>query len=139
PIRLIELGSGTSRKTRMLLDRLRQQPALEYVAVDIDGELLRQTAQTLSELYPNLTVRPVVADFRNIAGILRDGAAEPARRDVVLFLGSTIGNLDRHEQDELLRAIRQALQPGDLLFLGADQKKAVDVLEPAYDDPLGVT
>ena len=139
PIRLIELGSGTSRKTRLLLDRLRQQPALEYVTVDIDGELLRQTAQTLSELYPNLTVRPVVADFRDIGGILRDGAAEPARRNVVLFLGSTIGNLDRNEQDELLRAIRQALQPGDLLFLGADQKKAVDVLEPAYDDPLGVT
>jgi len=141
PIRLIELGSGTSRKTRLLLDRLtRRQPTLEYVAVDIDGELLQQTAQTLSEIYPSLVIRAVVTDFRQIARILsKDEDAEPARRNVVLFLGSTIGNLDRDEQSDLLRAVRKPLRAGDMLFLGADQKKATSVLEPAYDDALGVT
>lgn len=139
PIRLIELGSGTSRKTRLLLDRLtRRQPDLEYVAVDIDEQLLRQTARTLSEIYPSLVIRAVAADFRQIARILprADGAE---RRNVILFLGSTIGNLDRDEQADLLLAIREPMRVGDMLFLGADQKKAAGVLEPAYDDALGVT
>jgi len=141
PIRLIELGSGSSRKTRALLDRLTsRQPALEYVAIDIDAEMLRQTAKTLSDLYPGLVVRPIAADFRQIAQILAPSvAAEPALRNVVLFLGSTIGNLDPAEQEDLLRAIRQAIRAGDMLFLGADQRKPKSILEPAYDDPLGVT
>jgi dimethylhistidine N-methyltransferase len=139
PIRLIELGSGTSRKTRPLLDRLtRSQPELEYVAVDIDEQLLRQTARTLSEIYPSLVIHAVAADFRQIARILPP-AEGARRRNVVLFLGSTIGNLDRDEQGDLLRAIREPLRIGDMLFLGADQKKAAEVLEPAYDDALGVT
>ena len=141
PIRLIELGSGSSRKTRFLLDKLiARQPALAYVAIDIDAEMLRQTAETLSDLYPGLAVRPVAADFRQIAQILGPSvAAEPALRNVVLFLGSTIGNLDPAEQEDLLRAIRQAVRAGDMLFLGADQRKEKRILEPAYDDPLGVT
>src|SRR5262245_4300302 len=115
PIHLIEIGSGSSRKTRLLLDRLlARQPSLEYVTVDVDGEMLRQTAKTLAELYPTLAVRPVEADFRSIGDVLRDGAGP--LRDVVLFLGSTIGNLDRDEQEALLRSIRGGLRPGDLFF-----------------------
>jgi L-histidine Nalpha-methyltransferase len=141
PVRLIELGSGSSRKTRSLLDRLTaRQSKLEYVAIDIDAEMLRQTAKTLSELYPGLVVRGIASDFRHIAEILAPSvAAEPALRNVVLFLGSTIGNLDPAEQEALLWDIRRAMRDGDLLFLGADQRKETSILEPAYDDALGVT
>lgn len=138
PIRLIEIGSGSSRKTRVLLERLAaRQQSLEYVTVDVDAEMLRHAAATLSELYPTLTVRPVEADFRMIGDVLQESVG--SLRSVVLFLGSTIGNLDRVEQEELLRSIRGGLRPGDLFFLGTDQRKAKDILEPAYDDPLGVT
>lgn len=140
PIRLIELGSGTSRKTRTLLDSLtRRQPKLEYVTVDVDGDLLRHTAEQLLQVYPDLTVTPVLSDFRRIDEVLPPLLADPAMRNVVLFLGSTIGNLDPGEQDALLRAIHRTLKPGDALFLGADRRKDKSILDPAYDDALGVT
>ncbi|HEY6140659.1 MAG TPA: L-histidine N(alpha)-methyltransferase [Thermoanaerobaculia bacterium] len=140
PVRLIELGSGTSRKTRLLLDHLtRQQAALEYIPIDVDGYLLRQTAKALLENYPGLTVNAVVADFRSITGVLPPMLTDPAPRNVVLFLGSTIGNLDPQEQETLLLAIRGTLRPGDALFLGADRRKDRSILDPAYDDALGVT
>lgn len=140
PIRLIELGSGTSRKTRILLDALtRRQPKLDYITVDVDGEMLRQTAERLLEAYPGLTVHPVVADFRRVDEILAPMLAEPGARNVVLFLGSTIGNLDPEGQATLLRAIRRTFRAGDALFLGADRRKDKSILDPAYDDALGVT
>lgn len=133
PVRLIELGSGTSRKTRTIIERiLQRQPKLEYVTVDIDEELVRQTAERLHELYPNLTVQPVVADFNDIA----DVAIDKNQRNVVLFLGSTIGNLGPGEQETLLRAIRRT---ADAFFLGADLRKDKPILDAAYDDALGVT
>lgn len=141
PVRLIELGSGSSRKTRLLLAPLAaRQSTLEYVPIDIDGDLLGTTAKMLSELYPSLAVHPVEADFRGVAPVVAERtAADPAPRNVVLFLGSTIGNLDPDEQDALLRSIRGALRPGDLFLLGADQRKPRSIVEPAYDDALGVT
>jgi len=141
PVRLIELGSGTSRKTRVLLDKLIQrQRALEYIPIDIDGELLHQTAQRLLEDYSDLFVHAVVADFRRIDDVLPPLLATGSQqRNVVLFLGSTIGNLDRGDQKELLRTVRRVLFPGDMLLIGADQRKRKDILEPAYSDALGVT
>jgi|ERR1043165_2842922 dimethylhistidine N-methyltransferase len=137
PIRLIELGSGTSRKTRILIQRLLQrQPKLDYVTVDIDADLINFAARQLMEQYPNLMVHPVAADFRRIDRVLPPGSGA---RDVVLFLGSTIGNLDPGEQDGLLRTIRGVLKAGDALFLGADLRKDKRILDPAYDDALGVT
>jgi dimethylhistidine N-methyltransferase len=141
PVRLIELGSGSSRKTRLLLSPLvARQSTLEYVPIDIDGDLLGTTAKMLSELYPSLVVHPVEADFRGVGPVVAERtAADPAPRNVVLFLGSTIGNLDPDEQDALLRSIRSALRSGDLFLLGADQRKPRSIVEPAYDDALGVT
>lgn len=141
PIRLIELGSGTSRKTRILLDQLTvDQPALEYVPVDIDADLLTVTAENLLESYPNLTIQAVASDFRRIDEILPEMIATNSKpRNFVLFLGSTIGNLDPAEQEALLQAIRRTLRAGDMLLLGADQRKEKSILDAAYDDALGVT
>jgi L-histidine Nalpha-methyltransferase len=139
PIRLIELGSGTSRKTRLLLDAVcAHQPELEYVPVDVDREMLEKTGDDLLYEYPQLRVTAICADFkqpsRALAGVVRNDL-----RNVVLFLGSTIGNLTFDEAVTMLRDLRDVLSPGNLFFLGADLRKPKAILEPAYDDPLGVT
>lgn len=138
-VRLLELGSGAARKTRILLDVLtKRQAEVEYVPVDVDAGMLERSARELQNEYPNLRVRPVSSDFTHPSAALAK-AGQTDTRTIVLFLGSTIGNLDPAAAIELLRDLHDGLQPGDGLFLGADLRKGRDVLEPAYDDPLGVT
>jgi L-histidine Nalpha-methyltransferase len=134
-VRLVELGSGAARKTRILLDAM--TPA-EYVPVDIDDEMLQRSGRDLLREYPELHIVAIRSDFMRPSVPL---ALLPkhARRTVVLFLGSTIGNLSPEESVTMLRDLRSALVPGDALLLGADLRKDRAVLEPAYDDPLGVT
>jgi dimethylhistidine N-methyltransferase len=130
PVRLVELGSGSARKTRILLDVV---AASEYVPVDVDAGMLEKTASQLRHEYPGLAVHPIAGDFRT-------PSFPPADvRTVVLFLGSTIGNLDPAAALAMLSALRAVLRPGDALFLGADLRKPASVLLPAYDDALGVT
>jgi L-histidine N-alpha-methyltransferase len=139
PARVVELGSGTARKTRILLDALTaQQEELEYVPVDVDAGMLERAGYDLLNEYPALRVTAVCTDFARPSIPL--GALTPRNgRTVVLFLGSTIGNLEPEPARAMLRDLRDALAPGDALFLGADLRKAREVLEPAYDDALGVT
>jgi L-histidine N-alpha-methyltransferase len=138
-LRLVELGSGAARKTRILLDALTGgQSPIEYVPVDVDASMLERTGRDLLREYPALRVTAVRSDFRKPSvplGLL----PRTQSRTVVLFLGSTIGNLSPEEATGMLRDLRSALAPGDALFLGADLRKDVSVLERAYDDPLGVT
>jgi len=138
-VRLVELGSGLARKTRAFLDDLTaQQPDLEYVPVDVDDATLERVGRDLLLEYEHLRVLAVASDFTRPSIPL--GALSPARgRTVVLFLGSTIGNLDPEAALAMMRDLRSALSPGDALFLGADLRKPKSILEPAYDDPLGVT
>lgn len=138
-VRLVELGSGAARKTRILLDAItKRQTEVEYVPVDVDGGMLARVAHDLQQEYPNVRVRPVTADFsRPSLALQQAGAFEGST--IVLFLGSTIGNLDPDAAVAMLRDLRSALRPGDALFLGADLRKSKAILEPAYDDPLGVT
>jgi L-histidine N-alpha-methyltransferase len=139
PIRLVELGSGAARKTRILLDALTpRQPDLEYVPVDVDGTLLERVGRDLLRDYPALRVTAVRSDFACASTPL---SLLPRTRlhTVVLFLGSTIGNLDPDAAVAMLRDLRSALAPGDSLLLGADLRKDRAILEPAYNDPLGVT
>lgn len=138
-VRLVELGSGAARKTRILLDVLtKRQAEVEYVPVDVDAGMLERSARELHNEYANLRVRPVSSDFTHPSAAL--AAAGPTdARTIVLFLGSTIGNLDPDAAIAMLRDLRNGLHPGDALFLGADLRKSRDILEPAYDDPLGVT
>ncbi|HVE71400.1 MAG TPA: L-histidine N(alpha)-methyltransferase [Thermoanaerobaculia bacterium] len=139
PLRLVELGSGAARKTRILLDALtHRRTELEYVPVDVDESMLERTGRDLLREYDDLRVVAVRSDFRRPSVPL---ALLPRTRSrtVVLFLGSTIGNLSPQESTVMLRDLRSALAPGDALFLGADLRKDRTILEPAYDDALGVT
>jgi dimethylhistidine N-methyltransferase len=141
PARLVELGSGSARKSRLLIEALlAQQDELEYIPVDVDAGVLESSAQSLLDQFSELTIHAVCADFRDpaatLAGIV---APDPALRTIVLFLGSSIGNLDFDAAAAMLSSLRTLLGPGDALFLGADLKKPREILEPAYDDPLGVT
>ena len=130
---LIELGAGSLVKVRLLLDRL-DRPA-GYVPVDVSGDHLRAAARALDAEYPALGVYPVVADFTKPF----EAPPVPAARRVVYFPGSTIGNFDPHDADALLHRIGKFVGPGGGLLLGVDLRKDPAVLEPAYNDALGVT
>ena len=132
---LVELGSGDSRKTRLLIDALiRRQGALEYVPIDIDASVLESSARLLLADFPGLTVNAICSEFSEALRTLPH-----ASRMAVLFLGSTIGNLDDAEAIAMLSSLRSAMSANDVLFLGADMQKPRNVVEPAYDDALGVT
>lgn len=141
PARLVELGSGSARKSRLLIEAvLARQEELEYIPVDVDADILESSSQRLLDEFSDLTIHAVCADFRDPAAALRDIVIpDPAQRTIVLFLGSSIGNLDLDTAVTMLASLRTLLAPGDALFLGADLQKPREILEPAYDDPLGVT
>jgi dimethylhistidine N-methyltransferase len=130
---LIEPGAGSLVKVRHLLDHL-ERPA-GFVPVDVSGEHLRRAAGDLAEDYPGLTIRPVAADFTRPYSV----PALRARRRVVFFPGSTLGNFEPPEADALLRQMAKLVGPGGGILLGIDLQKDVHVLEAAYDDAEGVT
>jgi dimethylhistidine N-methyltransferase len=139
PVRLIELGAGSGRKTRLLFDAVfRRQKELEYVPIDVDPTILERSARDLLDDYPSLHITAIASDFREPSRALT-GVLDAGVHNIVLFLGSTIGNLDFEESIAMFRDLRTILRDGDSLFLGADLKKSKSVLEPAYDDALGVT
>ena len=139
-VSLVELGSGDSRKTRLLIEALlARQGSLDYHPIDIDASVLESTARRLLADFPTLAVNAICTEFSDAAAALRALPPAPGTRKVVLFLGSTIGNLDDAEAIAMLSSLRSALAPNDALFLGADMRKPRNVLEPAYDDALGVT
>jgi L-histidine N-alpha-methyltransferase len=132
---LVELGAGTSEKTRVLLDALRRAGTLRrFVPFDVDEATLRQTAGALRAEAPRLEVQPVVGDFeRDLERLPRGG------RRLVVFLGSTIGNLEPGPRARFLQALARSLEPGDRLLIGLDLVKDVRRIEAAYDDPKGVS
>jgi L-histidine N-alpha-methyltransferase len=135
---LVELGSGSSEKTRLLLDSLREAGTLRcYVPVDVSEPALVMAADSLTAEYPGLDVRAVVSDFEEHLGLPAAGDA-PAPR-LVAFLGSTIGNLVPAQRAAFLTRVRAALLPGDAFLLGTDLVKDPAVLIAAYDDASGVT
>ncbi|MBV9204897.1 MAG: L-histidine N(alpha)-methyltransferase [Actinobacteria bacterium] len=135
---LVELGSGSSDKTRLLLDALRAAGTLRcYVPVDVSEPALVAAGEALSGEYPGLDVRAVVSDFEEHLGLPADGDA-PAPR-LVAFLGSTIGNLMPDQRAAFLARVRASLQAGDAFLLGTDLVKDSVTLVAAYDDASGVT
>lgn len=128
---LIELGSGTSAKTRILLDALRPR---RFVPFDVSEETLRASARTLRLEYPALEVAGVVGDFeRHLGALPSDG------RRLLAFLGSTVGNLPPPARAMFLRDVAATLEPADTFLLGVDLVKDPARLVAAYDDPAGVT
>jgi len=138
PVRLVELGSGDGQKTRLLIEALlARQGSLEYLPVDISESAIEASARVLLANYPDLRVTAYAGEYQQALHALRK---EPASGlTLVLFLGSTLGNLDPEDRPALLRDVRGLLSPGEAFLLGVDLKKSEDVLIPAYDDPLGVT
>ena len=131
-----ELGSGSGRKTRYLIEALRNRgAAFTYSPIDISRAALTTCSKELADL---ATVQPVCADWM-------DGLRQVAERRqgqaplLLLFLGSSIGNLEPDSRGPFLREVRSYLREGDFLLLGADLVKDVDVMLTAYDDPTGVT
>jgi len=134
---LVELGSGSSDKTRLLLSALRAQGTLRgYVPVDVSESALVAAGDALAAQYPGLAVDAVVADFEKYLGVPANTGAGPR---LVAFLGSTIGNMIPDERAVFLRRVRDQLRPGDAFLLGTDLVKDPAVLVAAYDDAAGVT
>ncbi|HEV7864382.1 MAG TPA: L-histidine N(alpha)-methyltransferase [Acidimicrobiia bacterium] len=132
---LIELGSGTSEKTRILLDALHRRGALQrFVPFDVDESTLKSAAVAVSGEYPGVAVHAVVGDFERHLGLLPGGG-----RRMIAFLGSTIGNLTPEQRAVFLAEIRAGLEPGDTFLLGTDLVKDIGRLEAAYDDSAGIT
>jgi len=134
-VALVELGSGSSLKTRVLLDHL-EQPRV-YVPVDISREHLQASAGAVNREYPLLRVEPVWADYTAAFSLPLEAMA--GARRVVYFPGSTIGNFTRVEAQQFLRRIARLAGAGGGLLIGADLKKEQSVLLRAYDDVRGVT
>lgn len=132
---LVELGSGSSDKTRVLLDALDAAGRLRrYVPFDVSPSALRAAAHDLAEQYPSLLIDTVVGDFdRHLAELPKGG------RRLLAFLGGTVGNYPPEPRARLLSAMSATLEPGETLLLGTDLVKDVDRLVTAYDDPSGVT
>jgi len=134
---LVELGSGTAAKTRVLLDALHASGTLQrYVPLDVTEAMVRDCAAELIEEYPGLSVHGVVGDFER--HLDRVPAATDGPR-LLAFLGGTIGNFPPGSRRRLLRQIGELLRPGDHLLMGTDLVKDPKVLEAAYNDGEGVT
>lgn len=133
---LVELGSGSAVKTRLLIEALLDRhKRLDYIPIDISRPALEESAAGLLHDYPTLRIHAVAGEYyeglRHLAGI--------GRPKLILWLGSSIGNLDRSEAAAFLRRVRGLLSPDDRLLVGIDLRKDRAVLEPAYDDAQGVT
>lgn len=133
PERIIELGSGDARKTRLLFEATRGA-RLTYVPVDVDPAVLESSARDLLSSFPALRVDAICADYRDIVSLIT-----PAPDTAILFLGSSIGNLDPDSAAAMLRDMRHLLLRGNPFLLGADLQKSKTIVEPAYNDSLGVT
>ncbi len=135
-VELVELGSGTAAKTRVLLDALYEQGTLErYVPVDVTESMVRDCAEALTREYPGLRVHGVIGDFERHL----DRVPPAVGPRIVAFLGGTIGNFPPGSRRRVLREVARLLAPGDHLLMGTDLVKDPLVLEAAYDDAEGVT
>ena len=137
PIQVAELGSGSGKKTRWILEALSRRQRTYYYPIEISPSALAACAKELGQIDLVSVVgheQPYLEGLRTVA----EGRGE---RDhlLVLFLGSTIGNFDRDAGEEFLSEMREILQPGDALLLGTDLEKSIELQLLAYDDPAGVT
>jgi dimethylhistidine N-methyltransferase len=134
-VRLIEYGSGSAIKTRMLLEQLHSP--VSYMPVEISPEPLRQSVERFSGLFPALAIQPFCADFTRPLRLPIPPRAP--RRNVIYFPGSTIGNFEARDAIDLLRKMRNEMGEGGGVLIGVDLKKDPTVIEAAYNDKAGVT
>lgn len=137
PCEIVELGSGSSTKTRILLDAYQSAGyPLRYLPVDVSDTMLSETAQKLLQEYPTLSIQAIASTYEPALNALPTKQL-PAR--LIAFIGSTIGNLQPAECAAFLSRIRQSLSTGDYFLLGLDLQKDIATLEAAYNDAQGIT
>ena len=135
---LLEMGSGSASKTRLIIESLlNKQSHLLFMPVDISASALESSSRILLQSFPRLSIEAYAAEYFDALAVLSE--RQRPGRTLALFLGSNISNFGRDEAPKFLRALRRVLKTGDALLLGADLKKDRSVLEPAYDDALGLT
>jgi dimethylhistidine N-methyltransferase len=135
-VNLVELGAGSGHKTRTVIRALlRRQLWLNYLPVDVSAAALNSAKVALEQEFESLRVRPVVLDYSLGMQFMK----RLPRPRLLLYIGSSIGNLEPEEANSLLQQVRAALDPGDSFLLGTDLVKSASILQPAYDDSQGVT
>lgn len=134
---ILEMGSGSASKTRLIIEALlRKQASALFVPVDISASALENSSRILLQSFPRLRIEAYAADYFDALSELSN---KSLGNTLALFLGSNISNFGRDEAPRFLHALRKVLSTGDALLLGADLKKDRSILEPAYDDSIGVT
>jgi dimethylhistidine N-methyltransferase len=134
---LLELGSGSSTKTRLLLDAYQGlECPLHYIAIDVSGSILETSLRNLLHDYPTLQVRGLASTYE-VALRQLNPPQLPAR--MIFFLGSTMGNFTQEECDRFFSLVTSVLNPGDYFLLGIDLQKPKNILEAAYNDRQGIT
>ena len=133
--RLIELGSGASVKTRLLLDILTSQKTLEYIPIDI-SEILTESSEHLLHDYQNLTITGIIDTYEGGLEFLR---TYDEKKNLIIFLGSSFGNFSPIDGYKFLEKVHATMKPGDLFLIGLDLVKEKEILESAYNDSQGIT
>lgn len=140
-VNIVELGSGTSTKTRILFRALlaqgRKRRLVNYYPIDISHTILQDTANMLADDFPNLRVREIIGDYES--GIEKACALIEKQQKMIIFLGSSIGNLEPDATVDFFDKIRGKMNRADMLMVGFDMEKDPKVLESAYNDRSGVT
>ncbi len=141
PVRLIELGSGSSTKTKYLIEALlERQEELHYLPIDVSESAVERSSRELLTAFPALSITGFVSDYhRALEHLATESRSPEGTHSLILFLGSSIGNLDGPGAHNLLRDVRRALEPGESFLLGADLKKGEKELLAAYEDTMGIT
>ncbi len=137
PFELIELGAGDGKKTKVLLEELcEQQSDFTYIPIDISENSLEQLTNSVTYELPQVNIDGFQGTYFKA---LKKLGNRNQKRKIILFLGSNIGNLKHNQAIDFLSEIRQLMQPNDILFLGADQKKNPQTILDAYNDKEGIT
>jgi|AntRauTorcE11898_2_1112593.scaffolds.fasta_scaffold01112_2 dimethylhistidine N-methyltransferase len=136
-LNLIELGAGDGMKTRTIIDALlRSNKDFSYIPVDISHEAIDRLSDEFTSAYPQLKINPLVQDYESGLHTMRQ---EPGARNIVLFLGSTIGNFTPQHSEDFLRMVNRNLKNDDMLFIGFDMVKDPDTILKAYNDAANIT
>ncbi len=144
-VNIIELGSGSSFKTAILLNYFSsQRKGIRYFPVDISNSILRESIGRLQSQFPNLTITEIASDYNRGIHMAVDECISDEKKNIqhtklVLFLGSSIGNFEPAEASSLLRIVREKLHETDFLLVGFDLQKDLSVLNAAYNDSAGIT
>jgi L-histidine Nalpha-methyltransferase len=134
---LVELGSGSSTKTRLLLDAYQQLPGdCRYIPIDVSGGILRNSVKQLSTEYPKFTIEGLIGTYDRALAHLESNSALSR---MIFFLGSSMGNFTPQAAGKFWEQIATTLNPGDYFLLGIDLQKPPAILEAAYNDSQGVT